>query len=32
MKKNKEVIKFINQTKKKHNYHWEKEGEEFIEN
>ncbi len=31
MKKNKEVIKFINQTKKKHNYHWEKEGEEFIE-
>ena len=31
MKKNKEVIKFINQTRKKHNYHWEKEGEEFIE-
>ena len=31
MKKNKDVIKFINKTKKKTKYHWEKEGEEFIQ-
>ena len=30
MKKIKDVIKFINQTRKKNNYHWNKEGEELI--
>ena len=32
MKKAKDIIKFINQTRKKNNYHWEKEGEELIQN
>ena len=31
MKKIKDVIKFINQTRKKNNYHWEKEGEELLQ-
>ena len=31
MKSNKDVIKFINQTRKKNNYHWENEGEELLE-
>ena len=31
MKNNKDVIKFINQTRKKNNYHWDKEGEELLQ-
>jgi len=31
MKKIKDVIKFVNQTRKKNNYHWEKEGEELLQ-
>ena len=31
MKRIKDVIKFINQTRKKNNYHWEKEGEELLQ-
>ena len=28
--KTKDIIKFIKETRKKHNYHWEKEGQEII--
>jgi len=31
MKKNKDVIKHINHTRKKNNYHWKKEGKEIIQ-
>ena len=31
MKSTKEIIKFIKEVKKKHNYHWEKEGTELIQ-
>ena len=31
MKNIKDVIKFINQTRKKNNYHWENEGEELLQ-
>ena len=31
MKKTKDIIKFIKEIKKKHNYHWEKEGTDLIQ-
>ena len=31
MKKTKDIIKFIKEIKKKHNYHWEKEGAQLIQ-
>ena len=31
MKKTKDIVKFINSTKKKYNYHWETQGKEIIQ-